>query len=115
MTLRRQQLGKNGEDQAAREYERRGYIVLERNWRVREGEVDLIVCRSGLLVFCEVKSRSSDRFGSPAEAVDWRKQQQVRTIAGRYLSSRTGGAPNAIRFDVAAVTAGELTIIEAAF
>ena len=115
MTTRRVQLGRDGEDQAAREYQRRGYRVLERNWRVREGEVDLIVWRSGVLVFCEVKSRSSDRFGSPAEAVDWRKQRQVRAIATRYLSSRSGRAPAAIRFDVAAITAGQLTIIESAF
>jgi putative endonuclease len=115
VTQRRLQLGRDGEQQAAVEYQRRGYRVLERNWRVREGEVDLIVGRSGVLVFCEVKSRSSDRFGSPAEAVDWRKQQQVRSVARLYLAGATGGIPSSIRFDVAAITAGRLTIIENAF
>jgi len=115
VTRGRQQLGRDGEQQAALEYQRQGYRVLERNWRVRQGEVDLIVCRYGVLVFCEVKNRSSDRFGSPAEAVDWRKQQQVRSVARRYLASAVGAAPSSIRFDVAAITAGDLTIIEDAF
>ena len=64
----------------ARWYEARGYEVLARNWRVREGELDLVVARDGALVFCEVKSRSSDAFGLPAEAVTVSKQARLRRL-----------------------------------
>ena len=62
-------LGRSGEDEAAAWYTARGYEVLARNWRCRAGELDLIVAQGRLVVFCEVKSRSSERFGTPAEAV----------------------------------------------
>ena len=115
MTRARQALGRFGEDSAARWYEERGYRILARNWRVREGELDLVVARDRVLVFCEVKTRSSTRFGSAAEAVDVRKQRQVRAVARRFLAEEVGRAPAAIRFDVAAVTPEGVTVIEAAF
>ncbi len=115
MTRERLRVGRDGEDRAAEAYEAAGYRVVERNWRDREGELDLVVTRGRVLVFCEVKSRSSDRFGSAAEAVDWRKQRQVRATASRFLADRSGRAPAEIRFDVAAVTPAEVNIIENAF
>lgn len=111
----RQRLGAAGERAAAAWYRRRGYQVVEQNWRCREGEIDLVLAQGRTLVFCEVKTRSSDRFGTPAEAVTWAKQQKVRRVAARYLDDppfRFG----ALRFDVAVVDrTGAVEVIEAAF
>ena len=113
MTQRRRALGASGEDLAAAWYEARGYQLLDRNWRCREGELDLVLRRGRELVFCEVKTRSSAAFGVPAEAVTRTKQQRLRVLATRYLAqTRSSGR---IRFDVAAVLAGEVEVIEAAF
>jgi putative endonuclease len=95
-----------------------GYDVVARNWRCREGELDLVVASRSELVFCEVKTRSSDRFGVPAEAVTSAKQRRLRMLAARFLAehpSARGAAGRRIRFDVAAVTGGRVEVIEAAF
>ena len=63
-----------------------GYEVVARNWRCAEGELDLVVGRPGELVFCEVKTRTSDRFGVPAEAVTIAKQRRLRTLAASFLA-----------------------------
>lgn len=115
----RQRLGARGEQLAADWYAARGYRVVARNWRCREGEIDLVVARDGELVFCEVKARSSDRFGTPAEAVTPAKVRRLRVLAARFLAdgrpegARPGG--RAIRFDIAAVSGGRVEVIEAAF
>ena len=120
----RQRLGARGEQLAADWYAARGYQVVARNWRCREGELDLVLARDGELVFCEVKTRSSDRFGTPAEAVTPAKQRRLRVLAARFLAAGAGaggagaagaGAGRGIRFDVAAVTGGRVEVIEAAF
>lgn len=115
MSTARQLLGRDGEDRAAAAYESAGFNIVERNWRVREGEIDLIAARAGVLVFCEVKTRSSDRFGSALESVDWRKCRQVRSVARLYLASAGSHRAPVVRFDVAAVTPQGVEIIEAAF
>ena len=114
----RQRLGARGEDRAAAWYRAAGYDVVARNWRCAEGELDLVVGRPGELVFCEVKTRSSDRFGPPAEAVTIAKQRRLRTLAARFLADHvidaaTGG--RSIRFDVVAVSGSAVDVIEAAF
>ena len=78
MSRSRVRLGASGEDQVAAWYEARGYRVLARNWRCREGEVDLICVQGRRLVFCEVKTRSSAAFGHPAESVTPVKQRRIR-------------------------------------
>jgi putative endonuclease len=108
-------LGAFGEDVAARWYERAGYEVVGRNWRCPDGELDLVVRRGGLVVFCEVKTRSSDRFGAPAEAVTYRKQLRLRRLAARWLASCAGPGSRSVRFDVAAVRGGTIEVIEDAF
>jgi putative endonuclease len=108
-------LGSAGEQAAARWYERAGYQVVDRNWRCREGELDLVVARHGVVVLCEVKTRSSDRFGTPAEAVTYRKQARLRRLAGRWLASWEGARPRLVRFDVACVYGGRVEVIEDAF
>jgi putative endonuclease len=77
--------GRRGEDFAAAFLFERGYRILNRNWRLKSGEIDIIAEKSGVLVFCEVKSRSSLRYGSGAEAVNFRKQQQIIRTAMLYL------------------------------
>lgn len=67
------------------------------------------------MVFCEVKTRSSARYGTPAEAVVPAKQARIRRLAARWLAGWCGPRPGAVRFDVAAVAGGEVTVIEGAF
>jgi len=113
--LSRRALGAHGEDAVTRWYERRGYRVVDRNWRCREGELDLVASRGGIVVFCEVKTRSSVAFGAPVEAVTWRKQLRLRQLAGRWLAARRGRAPAGVRFDVASVVGGQIEVVEDAF
>ena len=80
MTDARRAFGQAGEERAARWYRSHGYTIVDRNWRCREGELDLVVARGRTLVFVEVKTRRTDRFGTPAEAITWRKQQRLRTL-----------------------------------
>jgi putative endonuclease len=111
-------LGSEGEEQAALWYEEQGYEVLERNWRRREGEVDLIVRRGTTVVFSEVKTRTTDRFGTGAESVLPAKQRRIRRLAARWLSELTpavGRARIEVRFDVVSITAGAVEVIEDAF
>lgn len=112
--------GIRGEDLAARWYVEHGYEVVARNWRCRAGELDLVVAGHGAVVFCEVKARSSDRFGLPAEAVTPAKQRRLRALAGRFLAEAPSlSAPlergAELRFDVVAVLGGRVEVIEAAF
>ena len=96
-------IGSGGEDAATAAYIRRGYRVVARNWRCRLGEVDLVVRRGGVLVFCEVKTRRPGAFGGGYEAVTWRKRAKLRSLAEAFLQE-TGARPQAIRFDVASVS-----------
>ena len=114
MTDARRAFGQAGEDRAAAWYRAHGYAVLVRNWRCREGELDLVVQRGRLLVFVEVKARRTDRFGTPAEAVTPTKQRRLRALARRYLED-TDLRPGGLRFDVVSILADRLEVIEAAF
>jgi putative endonuclease len=114
----RQRLGALGEDRAADWYRAAGYEVIARNWRCSEGELDLVVGLPGELVFCEVKTRTSDRFGVPAEAVTAAKQRRLRVLAARFLAEHPlteGSAARSLRFDVVAVTGSAVEVIQAAF
>lgn len=106
-------LGEWGEAKVARHYESAGYEVLDRNWRVRGGELDLVLARGDEIIFCEVKTRSSTRYGAGVEAVGSRKQQFLRRTAVSWLDSHD--RHGRLRFDVAAVTAGRIEVVEGAF
>ena len=114
MTQARRQRGISGEEVAAAWYVSQGYEVLARNWRCRTGELDLILRKGPEVVFCEVKSRASDAFGTPAEAVTHDKRQRVRHLAARWIED-SRFRPAQIRFDVAAVLDDQLEVIEGAF
>jgi len=109
------EVGRYGERFAADWYTERGYEIVARNWRVRAGEIDLIAAGPDVVVFCEVKRRTSGAFGSGAEAVGWRKQQRIRTVARHWLAEQESWVPQ-LRFDVAVVDgAGHVEVIEACF
>lgn len=106
-------LGRWGEELVARRYQTAGYEVLDRNWKIKGGELDLVLARRNEIVFCEVKTRSSDRFGSAAEAVGPRKQQVLRRTASSWLAQHD--RKGRLRFDVASVFEGRVAIITGAF
>ena len=103
MSLLKKLLGREGEDLAARFLMKRGYRILERNYRTRSGEIDLVAMHDGAVVFVEVKTRTSDIFGAPELAVNPRKQQRMVKAALGYIKYRKlHQVP--CRFDVVAIT-----------
>ena len=102
MTTPRQQLGTFGERVAKAHLESNGYHVLETNFRVREGEVDIVAQRGDLVVFVEVKTRRGDAMGSAVEAIDWRKAQRLLLAAQAY-EERHEGLPPGRRIDLIAI------------
>jgi putative endonuclease len=116
MVSARQAHGAYGEELAARWYGERGFTVLDRNWRNgRAGEIDLVVGAGVLVVFCEVKARSTGAFGEPYEAVTLAKQQRLRRLAATWLAVHPSDGRRDVRFDVASVRAGKIAVIESAF
>lgn len=109
---RRQAVGRYGEDIACRYLASHGMVVLERNWRCREGEIDIVAADGATIVVCEVKTRTSGAYGLPQEAVTWRKAARLRALArlwldgarGRDLSGPERTSPRRVRVDVIAVT-----------
>jgi putative endonuclease len=95
-------LGRAGEEAALQVYLRNGFRLIARNWRCGLGELDLVVRRGRLLVFCEVKTRSTIALGGGYEAVTWSKRRRLRRLAEAFVS-QTPARPAATRFDVASV------------
>lgn len=114
----RAELGYRGEAIAADLYRRLGFVVVEQNFRGRSGEIDLVARSGRLLVFCEVKTRRTGRYGEPSEAVHARKQARLRRLAAEWIAARRPGTTD-VRFDVVSVIVGppgtELTHIPDAF
>jgi putative endonuclease len=98
----RSKLGRCGEDAACDLYRRLGFHVVERNYRSGRGEIDVVARRGDTLVFCEVKTRRSDEWGLPAEAVDRGKQARLRRLAAAWMAERRPGSVD-VRFDVVSV------------
>jgi len=102
MTNRRRTLGKLGESLAARELERRGYRIVERNWRCPIGEIDLVAEKDGALIFVEVRTRRGSERGTPQESVTPAKQAKLIELAQTYCQ-QTEGDDRDWRIDVVAV------------
>lgn len=97
--------GDRGEEVALRYLLSLGYVLVERNYRTRQGEIDLVMRDVGTLVFVEVKLRGGRGYGEPVEAVTERKQRVVRGMAEQYLAEREPEFEEA-RFDVVGILAG---------
>lgn len=111
-TVDRAALGRDGEDAALAAYELRGFHVVARNWRCPIGELDLVLHRRGLLVFCEVKTRSGYAFGGGFEAVTRAKRAKLRRLAEAFLLTERPPYRR-IRFDVAsAALRGDQVAVE---
>jgi putative endonuclease len=99
----RERVWREGERAAWALYRSRGYRLVARNWRCPLGELDLVVARGDVLVFCEVKARAGTRLGAPFEAVTSAKRRKLRHLAEAFVAAvRPTGA--SYRFDVASVT-----------
>ena len=98
----KQSVGKYGEDLVCEYLKKNGYKILERNFRFRLGEIDIIAAKKGYTAFVEVKTRNSDTYGSPGEAVGVRKQKSIILAAQQYISEN-GNADGSYSFDVAEV------------
>ena len=96
-------LGKEGERVAERYLQKKGYKLVERNYRCKAGELDLIVLDRGVVVFVEVKTRTGRGFGSPLEAVEFRKQRKMIQAAQFFLAEK-GLQQRDARFDVVGVS-----------
>jgi putative endonuclease len=116
--LRRPELGRRAEQLVAEHLEQRGFWLLARNARLGHLEIDLVARRGSLVVFCEVRSRSDDRFISPAHTITPVKRQRLRQAATLWLRQADLGFVE-VRFDAASVVfdvpGGRLTYYEAAF
>lgn len=97
-----QALGRYGEDLAARHLVEAGMVLLDRNWRCEQGELDLVLRDGRTLVVCEVKTRSSLTYGAPHEAVDATRLRRLRRLAAAWLDAHDLRVPD-VRIDVVAV------------
>jgi putative transposase len=111
-------LGETGESLAATHLKKQGYKIVERNYRTPLGEIDLVARHQGVLVFIEVKTRTSARFGAGQEAVHYAKQARLRKLADYYLKQKRLGEM-AVRFDVVGILwqdgKPQIELIEGAF
>ena len=96
-------LGRIGENSAFAYLKKKGYKIIEKNYTTKIGEVDLIALYGDLLVFVEVKTRSSVASGRPADAVDFNKQRKYVLLATQYLQAHEKYRDSAVRFDVVEV------------
>lgn len=110
-TLSRQELGALGEQIAVEHLECLGWRILQRNWRCRYGELDLIGADGRTVVFVEVKTRTGDGFGGLEHAVTPQKIRRIRRLAGLWLAGQDAGWPD-LRIDVVGVRVGRRRVPE---
>lgn len=78
-------IGSIGEELAANHIKKKGYSVLDRNYRTKLGEIDIVARKQNIVVFIEVKTRTSDIFGRPSEAVNYKKQKTIKRLSQQYI------------------------------
>lgn len=120
--MERKARGKKGEELAALYLERQGYQILKRNYRLPQGEIDLVAREGNTLAFIEVRTKSTDFYGTPAESISERKKRRLRQLAAQFLAREGAGREiRAFRFDVVAISFGasgevrEITLLKNAF
>ena len=113
--MNRRKEGAYYENLVAEYLKTQGYEILEKNYRCRIGEIDLIAKEGETLVFVEVKYRRDDKMGNPKEAVDRKKQKKISMTASDYLMRECGRMDIPCRFDVAAVLGEQIEVVKNAF
>lgn len=108
-------IGKEKEDLAVSYLEKRGYKILERNFFMRGGEIDIIATRESTIIFVEVKYRNTVKYGSPEEAVTYRKQLRIAKTALYYIKKRNISLESSFRFDVIVISGTSVSWITNAF
>lgn len=106
-------LGAKGELKAQEFLKEKGYKILDKNYKTKFGEVDIIAVKGGVLTFVEVKTRTSDKYGTPAMAVGYQKQKKYRELASYYINAT--GYDGEISFAVCEVYEDIVNLIENAF
>ena len=113
--MNRRSIGKIGEDMAAAFLENKGIVILERNYRNRCGEIDIIAMEQDVLLFIEVKYRKNQKFGYPLESVGISKQEKIKHIALYYLKEKPLYMGSEIRFDCIGIMESGIEWIKGAF
>ena len=108
-------LGRVGEKRAQEYLTQIGYKILEKNYKTRVGEIDIIALDGQTIVFVEVKTRTDNRFGSPSEAVNLEKQRKYFSVGTSYLIKKYGTEDKKCRFDVIEIEDGKINHILDAF
>ncbi len=111
MNRANQARGRFGEELAARWYLERGFVILDRNWRTRGGELDLVTARDQLVVVCEVKARATVAYGHPFEAITPAKLARLRRLAVQWLHDHDRRGAR-LRLDVAGVVGARIEVLE---
>lgn len=113
--MNKREIGSCYEEIAGEYLKENGYEIIEYNYRCKYGEIDIIAKKNCELVFIEVKYRKNDRFGSPFEAVDMKKQKVIMKTAKYYVMEKGIPQNTYIRFDVVGIIGSEIKIIKNAF
>ena len=102
VTNTRKSIGAIGEEMASNFLKKQGYKIVEKNFRTKLGEIDIVALDRGTIAFVEVKTRNNTNFGFPQEAVGLKKQKKISQVASIYLNQKNLNAEKA-RFDVVAI------------
>lgn len=114
MSNKRINLGRKGEDISVKFLKKQGYKIIERNYRCSLGEIDIVAKDKNILCFVEVKTRKTEEYGLPEEAIDGRKQKKLAKVALTYLKEKKIYKQD-LRFDVVSVHPNHVELIKDAF
>lgn len=111
----KRQVGSHNEELAIKYLEKNGYMVLSKNFYCKTGEIDIIAKEESYLVFIEVKYRTNDKYGLPADAVNLNKMRKISRTAMFYMLKNNISIDTPIRFDVVVLLKDEIQLIKNAF
>jgi len=114
MNNKRINLGRTGEDISVKFLKKQGYKIMERNYRCSLGEIDIVAKDKNILCFVEVKTRKTEEYGLPEEAIDRHKQKKLTKVALAYLKQKRIYKQD-LRFDVVSVYPNHIELIKDAF